>query len=351
MSQETTSPSALFSPLVQGKLSVENRFVMAPMTQESSPNNAPEQHLVEHYKERAANNVGLIITEGTCIEHIASNGHINVPVLHGKAAFLGWKKVVDAVHKEGSKIMSQLWHVGAMRPSHAEPVVGTPAYSPSGLIQNNRPNGITMSEHDIEDVINDYAKAAKNAQNIGFDGVEIHGAHGYLIDQFFWSSSNKRNDDYGGSFENRNLFAKRVVAAIRKAVGKDFLIGFRWSQWKVQDFGAKIVNNPAELEVLLGGLAEEGVDMFHCSTREFWQPGFAGSNMSLAGWTKKLSGCTTIAVGGVGTGSDFMTGINKKDPQHVLNLANKALDKEEFDLIAVGRALLSNPKWVHSVNG
>src|SRR5690606_31751349 len=137
-------------------------------------------------------------------------------------------------------------------------------------------------------VVAAFAQAAADARALGFDAVEVHGAHGYLIDQFFWEGTNRRDDAYGGSIANRTRFAAEIIAAIRARVGADLPIILRFSQWKLQDYHARLVNSPTELEQFLTPLAEAGVDLFHCSTRRFWEPEFAGSDLTLAGWTRKL---------------------------------------------------------------
>jgi len=143
-----------------------------------------------------------------------------------------------------------------------------------------------MSVSDIKEVINAFAAAAAAAKDIGFDGIEVHGAHSFLIDEFLWTKTNQRNDAYGGSIGNRTRFAAEIVAAVRTSVGLDFLIAFRYSKWKQGDYKARIANNPLELEKTLVPLVNAGVDIFHPSTHRYESPAFAGSDLSLAGWTK-----------------------------------------------------------------
>jgi 2,4-dienoyl-CoA reductase-like NADH-dependent reductase (Old Yellow Enzyme family) len=138
------------------------------------------------------------------------------------------------------------------------------------------------------------------------DGVEIHGAHGYLIDQFFWEGSNRRDDEYGGDLAGRSRFAIELIQAVRAAVGPDFPIIFRFSQWKQQDYTARLVQTPQALAAFLQPLSEAGVDIFHCSTRRFWEPEFDGSELNLAGWTRQLTGKPTITVGSVGLDGEFL---------------------------------------------
>jgi 2,4-dienoyl-CoA reductase-like NADH-dependent reductase (Old Yellow Enzyme family) len=210
-----------------------------------------------------------------------------------------------------------------------------------------------MSKSDIDDVVSAFARGAKAAQELGFDAVEIHGAHGYLVDQFFWAGTNVRDDEYGGSMENRSRFAIEIIEAVRAAVGPEFPVIFRWSQWKQQDFSARLVETPEQLEEFLMPLSEAGVDIFHCSTRRFWEPEFDGSEMNLAGWTKKITGKPTIAVGSVGLNADFIplpgeATFREAEPASLDSLIEK-LQADEFDLVAVGRAMIANPDWANRV--
>ena len=160
-----------------------------------------------------------------------------------------------------------------------------------------------MSQREIDSVIDAFARGAEDAKRLGFDGAEIHGAHGYLVDQFFWDKLNQRTDGYGGTMRNRARFAAEIVAEARRRVGSDFPILMRISQWKLQDYGAKVATTPQELQDWVEPLVDAGVDVIDCSQRRYWQPEFAGSTLNLAGWVKKISGKPTIAVGSVGTSS------------------------------------------------
>lgn len=197
----------LFTPFTIGNLKLANRVVMAPMTRNKSPHHIPSKEVADYYRRRAEGGVGLIITEGTAINHPASHAYPDVPNIFGKAALAGWKHVVEQVQAAGGKIFPQLWHVGSVRqkrdhenqgidnPTHCchcnHPEI--PGYGPSAVPHPYVKNAETpkvLSEQDINEIINAYAQAAKDAKSIGFDGVELHGAHGYLIDQFFWDVTN-----------------------------------------------------------------------------------------------------------------------------------------------------------------
>lgn len=344
--------NALFQPIELGSLALSSRIVMAPMTRSFSPGNVPNTKVVEYYRRRAAAGVGLIVTEGTTVDHKASNGYPNVPQFFGDAALAGWKAVVDAVHAEGGKIVPQLWHVGAVRRLGTEPDGSVPAFGPSEKIKDEQVLVHGMTKQDIEDVIAAFAQGARDAKAIGMDGVEIHGAHGYLIDQFFWEGTNKRIDEYGGSLANRSRFATELIQAVRAAVGPDYPIIFRFSQWKQQDYSARLVGTSQALGEFLRPLSEAGVDIFHCSTRRFWEAEFEGSPLNLAGWTRRLTGKPTITVGSVGLDGEFLQFMVNTDkiaqPASLDNLLQR-LGNEEFDLVAVGRALLVDPEWAIKV--
>ncbi|OEC37432.1 2,4-dienoyl-CoA reductase [Pseudomonas cuatrocienegasensis] len=348
----TDPVKALFQPFSLGALTLPTRVVMAPMTRSFSPGGVPNAKVVEYYRRRAAAGVGLIVTEGTTVGHKAANGYPNVPRFYGEDALAGWKQVVEAVHAEGGKIVPQLWHVGNVRKLGTEPDASVPGYGPCEKLKDGQVVVHGMSKADIDEVIAAFAQAAKDAQAIGMDGVEIHGAHGYLVDQFFWAGSNQRTDEYGGDLAQRSRFAIELVRAVRAAVGPDFPIILRFSQWKQQDYSARLVETPEALGAFLKPLADAGVDIFHCSTRRFWEPEFEGSDLNLAGWTRKLTGKPTITVGSVGLDGEFLQFMVNTDkvaePASLENLLER-LNREEFDLVAVGRALLVDPDWAVKV--
>ncbi|MDQ7051040.1 MAG: NADH:flavin oxidoreductase [Enterobacterales bacterium] len=351
------SQSRLFQPIELGPLKLRNRVVMAPMTRTFSPEGIPNDLVAAYYARRAKNEVGLIVTEGTCVGHKAANGYPNVPYIYGEKPLAGWKKVVDAVHAEGGKIVPQLWHVGAIRKADtaAGPDPSIPGYSPSGLVTEGKEAGVTMTHEDVLEAIEAFVKAAEDSKAIGFDGVEIHGAHGYLVDQFFWDKTNQREDEFGGDIAGRTRFAVEIIKGIKQRCGADFPVILRFSQWKQQNYNAKLAQNPEELKAFLQPLVDAGVDIFHCSTRRFWDAEFEGSDLNLAGWTKKLTGKPCITVGSVGLNSGFID-EEKRDmieasavaKDSFENLAER-LEKEEFELVAIGRALLQDPEWVAKV--
>lgn len=310
---------------------------MAPMTRAFATDGIPNSRIVDYYTRRAAAGVGLILTEGTVIDRPASKNLKDIPNFHGDEALANWKNVVDSVHNAGGAIAPQIWHVGNTPQGWQPPVAFE---SPE-----------SMSLEDIQETIKAFAKAAAAAKALGFNALELHGAHGYLIDQFFWEGTNKRTDDFGGStIKERSRFAVEVVKAVREAVGPDFVIILRISQWKQQDYTAKLAHTPNELEEWLMPLAEAGVDIFHGSQRRYWEPEFEGSDLNFAGWIKKVTGQPTITVGSVGLNDDFMKvwGGQGAQTQNIDELVRR-FDRGDFDLVAVGRSLLQDPEWVQKV--
>lgn len=351
-----TSPVAdtLFRPFRLGALDLPNRIVMAPMTRSFAPEGVPNQAIADYYRRRAEGGVGLILSEGTVVDRPASRNMAGIPFFHGDKALAGWQQVIDTVHAAGGKMGPQIWHTGSTMGSDGwEPEA--PVESPSGIVGPGMPRGVVMSEEDIADTVAAFARAAADAKALGFDTVEIHGAHGYLVDQFFWSGTNLRTDRYGGpTIGERSRFAGEIVAAVRAAVGPDFPVILRVSQWKQQEYGARLAHTPAEMTEWLQPLVDAGVNVLHCSQRRFWEPEFpeidGEKGLNFAGWAKKLTGAATISVGSVGLSGEFLAafGGESSTPASLQSLVER-MEKDEFDLIAVGRALISNPDWVSKV--
>jgi 2,4-dienoyl-CoA reductase-like NADH-dependent reductase (Old Yellow Enzyme family) len=343
-----TQASPLFRPFRIGSLTLPNRILMAPMSRYHCPQSVPTEESAAYYARRAAGGVGLILSEASYIGHPSAPSSAGVPNFHGEAALAGWAKVLAAVRAAGGLMFPQLWHSGSYRELGMGPDPSVPGFGPSANLNafNNTTHPTKpMDQADIDAVIAAYADAAAAARSIGFDGVELLAAHGVLIDEFFWEVTNRRIDRYGGSPKNRTRFAVEVISAIRDRVGPDFPISFRLSQWKQYDYAAKIAATPAELAMLLEPLADAGVTLFHCSMRRFWVPEFPHDALTLAGWVKKLTGIATIAVGSVGLDSIEFGQVGPAGLEEL----ERRMDQDEFDLIAVGRALIADPEWVLKV--
>ena len=338
----SVNTEGLFRPFQVKNLVLRNRFVMAPMTRQHSVNNVPNQDNVDYYVRRAQGEVGLILTEGTSIGRPGSQHQRDVPQIYQVAALDGWKRVVDAVHGHGGKIAPQLWHVGLQTPGpDGHQVPGVALEGPG-----------TMTADDIQKTISAFTQAALDAQNLGFDAIELHGAHGYLIDQFFSRVTNTRNDEYGGkTIGDRNRFAVDLLKSIRRAVGPEMVVILRLSQWKSDDYDFQIARTPQEMEEWLLPLAEAGADVLHMSARRFWVPEFEGSDLGVAGWAKKITGLPIIAVGSVGLSGEVMGAFaGESSTATGLTELVRRYERGDFDLVAVGRSLLQDPDWVKKIH-
>ena len=355
----------LLSPFALRGMALANRIAMAPMTRYFSPGGVPGDEVPGYYRRRAERGVGLVVTEGIGVAHPVSVDHPGVPLLHGDAAIARWSEIVGGVHAAGAKILPQLWHQGAMwNVEYAGDPRGMEAVRPSGIwgpadgvisiSETSRDTAAAtetrpMSDEDIQDVIDAYGVSARNAIAAGFDGIAIHAAHGYLIDTFFWHETNRRVDRFGGDHKARATFGAEVVKTIRRMIGEDMPIVLRFSQFKMQDYRARLAENPDELAQLLTPLADAGVDMFDGSQRYFDTPIFDGSPLNLAGWAKRLTGKASMTVGGIGlgraNGSAKHIDDSQKSTDNLPQLVAR-FEKGEFDMVAVGRSLLNDPAWL-----
>ncbi|MBB4633833.1 NADH:flavin oxidoreductase [Sphingosinicella soli] len=354
-SQVHLDSKALFDPITIGKLLLKSRIVMSPMTRSMSPGGVPTADVAAYYRRRAEADVGLIVTEGTWVSHPGASNDDNVPRFFGEDAMAGWSKVVDEVHAAGGRIVPQLWHVGLFQTAaQADGSAASRQVGPSGMVgaigEAPTLRASAMTDKDIEDVVDAFGSGAETAMKLGFDGIAFHGAHGYLLDQFLWAMTNMRDAPYGGGIGDRARFPAQIIAECRRRTHKDFPIIFRLSQWKLQDYGAKLVSNPAEMETLLRPLIDAGVDIFDCSQRRFWEPEFAGSDTNLAGWVKKVGGLPTMTVGSVGLSTDLMTSLRGIGGEPAgLDRLIEMIERGDFDLVAVGRALLVDPRWAQKI--
>lgn len=340
----------LFKPFTCKGLTLPNRIVMAPMTRSQSPGGVPTDAVADYYARRASADVGLIISEGTVINRGGASNDPNIPEFYGDKAMAGWKRVVDGVHSAGGKIAPQIWHMGMVRKPGTGLHPDAASDSPSGITHRGKVVANVPSESEIADMVMAYADAAGNAAKAGFDTVEIHGAHGYLIDQFFWDAMNVRSDKYGGDLLDRASFAADIIRECKKQMPDDMPLILRFSQWKQQDYTARLADTPQKLEAFLNVFVDAGIDILHCSQRRFWEPEFDGSDLNLAGWAKKLTGLPTISVGSVGLAGEFIASFAGESSKTApLETLYARMDKGEFDLIAVGRAILQDPHWASKV--
>jgi 2,4-dienoyl-CoA reductase-like NADH-dependent reductase (Old Yellow Enzyme family) len=348
------APDILFQPFSVRSLTIKNRIVMAPMTRSFSPGGVPGEDVARYYERRALGEAGLILSEGTVIDRPGARNDTNVPSFYGEAALAGWSNVLVRVQAAGGRMGPQIWHVGSLTSQLAD-WAPDEVESPSGLMAPGVRRGTMMSDAAIADTIEAYARAAADARRLGFDTLEIHGAHGYLIDQFFWPATNIREDRFGGaSIGERGRFAAEVIRGVRAAVGPDFPIFLRVSQWKQQDFAARIAESPAAMSDWLLPLVEAGVDVLHCSQRRFWEAEFpeidGEAGLNFAGWAKKLTGAATVSVGSVGLSGEFVAAFSGETSQPAgLDGLIRRMEAGEFDLVAVGRALVGDPLWPRKI--
>lgn len=335
-----------FQPWRHGRLSLRNRIVMAPMTRRMAPahTGVVTADSVAYYQRRAVNEVGLIISEGTVIDSLHAYDTPTVPRIETAEQISGWKRVVDAVHEVGGAFAPQLWHCGRMA---EDPIAPTSTPAPPRPDGTPRPTPRAMEASDFDQVLSAYENSARASVEIGADALEIHGAHGYLLDSFLSPADNLREDEFGGSTENRMRFPLQVVRSIRKAVGEGYPIIYRFSQWKVDDYRAMKFQTPKDLRIWVEALRDAGVDLLHVSTRNALDPAFPGEGTrTLAGWSRELSGLPTISVGQVTLSRGMERGregtVGTTDPGPALSL----LERGEADLLAVGRSLIANPDWV-----
>jgi 2,4-dienoyl-CoA reductase-like NADH-dependent reductase (Old Yellow Enzyme family) len=356
----------LFTPFSCGSLTTANRFVMSPMTRNFSPDGVPGPQVADYYARRA--HMGLVITEGVGPDHPAAlgdgtTGGPALPVMYGDAALASWRSIVAAVHAAGGKIAPQLWHMGPIRLAGTGPHPQAGSISPSGIwgpldraiiapdyLEAIKAPGVPASESDIADVIAGFARSAASAVALGFDAIALHGGHGYLLDSFLWEQTNHRTDQWGGDLLRRTRLAREVVRAVRRVIPADMPIIFRLSQWKLQDYEAGLADTREQLNIIVNALADAGVDIFDVSTRRFDARAFAGSEMGLAGWVRKLAGKPVMTVGGIGFDKDLQSSFMEPTrPLDNLGEVARRFDAGEFDLVAIGRAALMDADWIGKV--
>ena len=351
--------TALFAPLRIRELALRNRFVMPAMQRGFMDDGAPTQRMVDYLRRCAAGGVGLVICESTSPDHPSAYW---VPVI-GRietATLPAWRKVIDAVKAEGAAVFIQLWHPGAMRKvADDHPLAQTPALSPSGLIQAGRVHGRAFMRDELQSLKASYVRAAVEVQAFGASGVEIHAAHGYLMDQFLWSETNQRDDEYGGAtLADRARYPAEVVRAVRAAVGPDFPLSFRFSQFKEVDYGASIAVRPGELQGMITLLRSSGIDLFNVSSRRHFKPEWPQSDhpqWTIAEWTRSFSDAPVMTTGSVGLDVEMFANLfDDKEPGELsidrdLTFVAERLRRGTLDLVGVGRMHIANPDFVNKV--
>jgi 2,4-dienoyl-CoA reductase-like NADH-dependent reductase (Old Yellow Enzyme family) len=341
----------LLKPLRIRGMQLRNRFVMPGMQRYWCVDGAPDHRLREYYCRRVLGGASLVISESCAIDHAsATKNPTFARISPGTRA--AWRECVAAVHGVGGAMFLQLWHQGAVNyGGDAERNPDFVALSPSGLAHPGEPFGHAATEADLQSIKEAFVRGALDAAEIGADGVELHCAHGFLLDQFLWPLTNLRTDRYGGpSITDRATFVAEVAAAVRAATGPDFVISVRMSQWKESDYDARIVERPAELGQLMPLLRTAGADIFHVSTRRFWTPEWEGSDLGLAGWVKSFTDAAVIAVGSIGLDIDVMATLTGHEARPTgasrIDELVRRFERGDFDLVSVGRSQIGDPQWV-----
>ena len=346
--------SPLFTPYRLGRLDLPNRFVLPGMQRQWCEDGTPLPKLGEYYRRCVEGGVGLVITESCAVDHTSATQVPFFTRITERTAD-AWAAIVSEVKTAGGAILMQLWHEGAIRHEGGDgPYAAYPTLSPSGLAHGAKPNGRAATGDELEEIREAFVRSAVLARQVGVDGVEVHAAHGYLLDQFLWEETNRRADGYGGpDIRDRVRFPAEIVAAIRKALGAEVLISLRFSQWKEVNYDARVAQTPQELGVMLDALRQAGVDVFHASARRYWTPEWPGSDLGIAGWTKSLTQAPVIAVGSVGLDIDVMENFfgqeAKATGEQGLQDLMRRFGAGEFDLISVGRGHIGDQGWVTKV--
>jgi 2,4-dienoyl-CoA reductase-like NADH-dependent reductase (Old Yellow Enzyme family) len=341
----------LLQPLRIRRLQLRNRFVMPGMQRYWCADGAPDHRLRDYYRRRVLGGAALIISESCAIDHPSATKNPTFARISPDTR-AAWRACVAGVHEAGGAMFLQLWHQGAVNyGGDADINPEFVALSPSGLAHPGESFGRAATEAELSSIKRAFVQGALDAEELGADGVELHSAHGFLLDQFLWPGTNVRTDRYGGpAITDRATFVAEVAAAVRDATGPDFVISVRISQWKESDYDARIVEEPAQLGQLISTLRSAGADMFHVSTRRFWAPEWDGSDLGLAGWAKSFTDAPVIAVGSVGLDKDVMASLNGEEAEQTgarrIDELMRRFQRGDFDLVSVGRSQIGDPEWV-----
>ena len=341
----------LLQPLDIRHMWLRSRFVMPGMQRMWCVDGAPDHRLREYYRRRILGGASLVISESCAIDHPSATKDPTFAQI-SPATKEAWRAVINTVHQAGGSMFLQLWHQGAVNyGGDAERNPDFVALSPSGFSDPREAFGRAASVAELHSIREAFVHGALHAQEIGADGVELHSCHGFLLDQFLWPRTNLRTDQYGGpTIADRAAFPAEVAATVRRAVGEDFVISMRISQWKESDYDARIVETPEELGQLIPILRSAGVDIFHVSTRRFWTPEWDGSDLGLAGWVKSFTDAAVIAVGSIGLDIDVMATLTGHEARPTgasrIDELVRRFQRGDFDLVSVGRSQIGDPEWV-----
>jgi 2,4-dienoyl-CoA reductase-like NADH-dependent reductase (Old Yellow Enzyme family) len=328
----------LFQPLELGKLTLPNRLAVAPMTRVSATaDGLATPAIAEYYAAFAQGGFGLLITEGLYTDTAHAQGYLHQPGMATAAQQASWREVIKGVHAQGGRIVAQLMHAGALsqgnpwRSGTLAPSAVQPAGEQMRVYRGQGPYALprAMSQADIDAAVRGFAHAAVLAREAGFDGVEIHGANGYLLDQFLTAHTNLRDDAYGGELIARLRLITETVHAVRGAVGAAYPVGLRLSQGKVNDFTHTWPEGEAGAALLFQAAGKLPLDFLHTTAFEAWQPAF-GHGPSLAALAKRHAGTLPVLANG-----------SLHDPAAAAGM----LARREADAVTLGRGALTHPDW------
>lgn len=338
MNTTVTQRHPALQPSKIGRFELTNRLVVAPMSRVSAAaDGTPTDEMTDYYAQFASGGFGLVITEGTYTDITHSQGYLNQPGLATERHVDGWRRVTDAVHATGTPVIAQLMHAGALSQgnSHAANAIAPSAIAPIGQMLEEYggsgrwpvPREITPAE--LDSAVAGFVDAATRARTAGFDGVEVHAANGYLLDQFLTGYTNSRTDEFGGTVQNRIRLTARIVAEIRNRVGSDSVVGVRLSQTKVNDLKYRWPGGAQDAEAIFAAVADAGVDYLHIASegRNFIDTARFTDGRTITAVAKQVTGLPVIANGGM----------------HDLRQAADVLDDGHADLLSIGRGALANP--------
>jgi 2,4-dienoyl-CoA reductase-like NADH-dependent reductase (Old Yellow Enzyme family) len=338
----SASTDSLFTETDINGVSLRNRFAVAPMTRVSASEDGTATETMARYYERfARGGFGLVVTEGIYTDQAFAQGYLNQPGITDDGQGHAWRPVVDAVHRHGARFVAQLMHAGAISQGNRfrDATVGPSAVQPKGhqmefyYGKGAYPMPAAMTEEQIADAVEGFAASAARAVSAGFDGVEIHGANGYLIDQFLTDYANRRNDQWGGDTLRRTTLVRAVFEAVRARVGTNVPVGVRISQGKVNDFVHKWAGRDQDAEAIFGTLAEAGASYIHVTGHNVWEPAFEGGRDSLVALARRYAPhVPLIANGGM---------QDAARAQEVMAAG--------ADIVALGKVALANPDFPNRV--
>jgi 2,4-dienoyl-CoA reductase-like NADH-dependent reductase (Old Yellow Enzyme family) len=331
------SGDVLFTPFKLNDFNLKNRLGVAPMTRMSSiKDSIPRQDVLDFLVTRAQNGVAIVYTEAIVTDYESAQGYPGQARMVTQRQIDAWKPVTKMIQNEGALAIMQMFHCGRMAWVEINPANRVIAPSPITPKQNNPltdepyPVPDEMTKFDIDHVINGFVETAKGAVEAGFDGIEIHGAHGYLINNFLSSYSNQRTDSYGGSVENRFLFAHEVIQAVKKVVPEDRLLAFRISNWGVADMEISLFESKSEYQEIIKMLSKEPIDVISVSTYGYKDKAF-GTDQNMAEITREVTELPFMICGQI---------YDRASAEDALKNA---------DIVLSGKSFLLNPNWVEDI--